>query len=785
MRARVPVQSAGKSLWLFELLVKTMQSAPFWSISRGAVKVLCLATALGVVRHTTAVVATAEETAQFRDASVAAEVSDSTDGRITQTAAPPKFGGGAKSGAAGKKPSGGNKSAGGGKPKTGGKSGGGKKPGGAKTPAKPGMRKSSYTAPSTERPAGDLAPASSRDGEAEMTARPEADEMSAATELGGTQARAPISRYPRPETLPDHLALARRVDELLDAELSGAKVEVAPRCSDEDFLRRASFDLAGISPSPEVVTLFNLDPDPHKRAKVIDRLLASEAYGENWARYWRDVIYSRAVEMRARLGQAAFEKWMAGQLRENASWADITTQLLTATGNVRESGETALIYAQRAEPDEVAAETARIFLGIQLQCANCHDHPTDKWKRDEFHALAAFFPRMQVRPVPGEMRSFELVSMNAGGRGGYAARAEIQKLLKEPERLISRLDRDSDGKLSKDEARRGQNQILARLFSQGDSDKDGMLTAEEIQKIPPPIERPGRGSAEYFMPDLQNPQSEGTKFDPAFFLNGKAPGAGLADLERRSALAMYIVSPENPWFARSFVNRLWAQLLGEGFTMPVDDMGPERTTRSPEVLEALAQGFVASGYDVKWLLRTIANTQAYQRRIRPKPVEENPPAFATALATRLSADQVYDALTRVLGVDELGSTPRRPRREGVPRFGDASPRGQFHRLFGFDPSTSPDEQQGNLPQALFLMNSPAIHNLIAGKGETRLAGILSKHSSDDDALRELYLLVHAREPSDKELQVCRDYIIQVKNRQDAFEDILWSLVNSTEFQTRR
>ena len=114
-----------------------------------------------------------------------------------------------------------------------------------------------------------------------------------------------------------------------------------------------------------------------------------------------------------------------------------------------------------------------------------------------------------------------------------------------------------------------------------------------------------------------------------------------------------MTSPDNPWFARAFVNRVWAQLMGEGFVMPVDDMGPERTPRNPEVLEALAGGFTASGYDVKWLLRTIANTEAYQRKIRPRPVSENPPVFASACPTKLRADQLYDAITRILGVEEL------------------------------------------------------------------------------------------------------------------------------------
>ncbi|MFN7769873.1 MAG: DUF1549 domain-containing protein [Planctomycetaceae bacterium] len=596
--------------------------------------------------------------------------------------------------------------------------------------------------------------------------------------------QAKFTPFPRPAELPDPGQVAAELDQLLEANLKQAGVELAPPSGDEDFLRRVSFDLAGIAPSPEEVTLFGIDPDPDKRALLIDRLLRSDAYAENWARYWRDVLYARAVEQRARLGQQAFETWMAEQLKQNQSWADITTRLITATGDVSKEGSTALIYAQRAEPDEVASEVSRVFLGIQLQCANCHDHPSDQWKRDQFHALAAFFPRMFVRPIPGEKRTFAIASFTPDRRTGDP-RADFARMISQAEDLVARLDRDSDGAVSEGEAKKAPGPFLARLFQQGDADKDGKLTADEIRKIPPPPLRGGRGTAEYFMPDLQNPQSAGTRFDPKFFLNDTSPGTGLTDVERRVALARYITAPENPWFAKAFVNRLWAQLMGEGFVMPVDDMGPERTPRHPEVLDALAAGFTASGYDVKWLLKTIANTEAYQRRIRPRAVSENPPAFASACPTKLRADQLYDAITRILGVEDLGGPANRGQRKMAGRYNDSSARGQFRRLFGFDPSASPEDQQGNLLQALFLMNSPAIHNLIAGKGATRLATILSKHSSNEDALRELYLLVHAREPSANELEICGEYLKDVGNRQDAFEDILWSLINSTEFQTRR
>jgi len=565
------------------------------------------------------------------------------------------------------------------------------------------------------------------------------------------------------------LQAATRVDEIITAELKKTSFDVAPRCSDEDFLRRVSFDLAGVSPSPEDVALFGLDPDAQKRAHAIDRLLASADYAENWGRYWRDVVFSRATDVRAQFARKSFESWMTLQFAAKKPWSEIATAMLTATGDVYEDGATAFIFAQQADPKEVASETARVFLGIQLQCANCHDHPTDSWKRDQFHSLAAFFPRMRLQPKRESMgRSFELVSFNGGG-------------------LIRRFDTNRDGKISREEAKQGANQgqFVLRLFDQGDSNKDGFLTADEIKKLPPPLVRTGVGSPEYHMPDLQHPQSEGKKLDPVFFLGNHKPGAGLSDLDRRKSLARYITAPDNPWFARAFVNRMWGQLVGEGFYMPIDDIGPERTANYPAALEALSSGFTASGYDVAWLFRAIANTETYQRQIRPRDPKAPAPAFASASPVRLRADHLFDALIRVLGLKEEDLQRQQPDVMGMARRFDNTQRGRFHQKFSFDPSTAPDELTGTIPQALYMMNSGLVNNLIRAGGQTRLHQILDKYKSDDDALSELYLVVHAREPSAKEAQVCRDYLKQVNNRQEAFEDILWSLINSTEFQTKR
>jgi hypothetical protein len=582
----------------------------------------------------------------------------------------------------------------------------------------------------------------------------------------------------------DPLTVAARVDELILTELKKTGADVAPRCSDEDFLRRASFDIAGVSPSAQEVTLFGLDSDSRKRSTAIDRLLASPDYAENWSRYWRDVVFSRATEMRALFARPSFEVWLKSQFAENKSWDQIATTMLTATGDVYQKGETAFIFAQQADPTEVAAETSRVFLGIQLQCANCHDHPNDSWKREQFHSLAAFFPRMRLDRKQTMPPSFELVSLNveAGGRG--RGRGDFQQLRDNPEFLIRRYDTNRDGKISREEAKNGPNggQFVVRLFDVGDVNKDGFLTADEIRKLPPPMQR-GRGSAEYLMPDLQHPQSEGKKLDPVFFLGNLKAGAGLGDLDRRQSLARYITSTDNPWFAKAFVNRIWAQLVGEGFYMPIDDIGPERTARYPEALEALSSGFTAAGYDVAWLFQAIANTETYQRQARARDPKAPAPAFASANPIRLRADQLYDALARVLGFKDE-DLPQGAQMMGMPgRI--RSRRGQFEALFGFDPSTAPDELTATIPQALFMMNSGFMNSLIGAGGQTRLRQILDKYKNDDDALSELYLVVHAREPSAKEAQVCRDYIRQVNNRNEAFEDILWSLLNSTEFQSKR
>lgn len=653
--------------------------------------------------------------------------------------------------------------------------------------------------------------------------------------------------------------VAAKVDEVINTELQKASVVVAERCNDEDFLRRASLDIIGQLPTPEDVAAFKADSDADKRAKLIDKLLESPEFGMNWGRYWRDVIYMRATEQRSRLNQEEFTKWMADRWNRGAAWDETVSAMLTATGNVEEHPETALIFAQGAMPEDVTAEACRVFLGVQLQCANCHDHPSDIWKRQQFHELTAYFPRISERRVNGEKPTFEIASVNTDNRRG-------DFMHEHPDLFVASFDRNRDKKLSKEELAAGpkrgkgnpaakvkgkakgkksaqmadgkamemaakndmmppklNGKLIERLFEMGDTNKDGLLTVDEIKAIPLPGNK-RRGSTEHYMADLKNPDSQGELIEPKFFVDGSTIAHGQSDEDRRRAVAHAFTSHDNPWFARAIVNRMWAEMLGEGFYMPVDDLGPTRSARFPDAMEVLCTNFVASGHDPKWLVRTIANTEAYQRKIQTKSPSETDLPFASATPVPLRSDVIFNSLAQVLGFDEEGMAGRRPRpnkpkakakakdeaesKEIAEAKGDAEMKSEpemkdkpeakpkpraylqgarfmFDTLFGTDPSVPKDEIVGSIPQSLLMMNSRNFRAGMAARGDTRLAKMLKETKNNREVVTKLYLLVLAREPSPKEVDICMEYLGEVKDRPEAFEDLMWSLVNSSEFISRR
>lgn len=537
-------------------------------------------------------------------------------------------------------------------------------------------------------------------------------ELAASVRAEG-ESPAPDASESRPErTVTPPTLTPGRIDEKIEAALAEQKAIPARLTSDEEFVRRVYLDLVGRAPTPEEVAGFVGAKARNKRAALIDRLLAEPAFAAHLARYWRDVFRSHAtVEQPRLLDFPALEQWLAEQFAGDAPWDEIARGLIAATGDNEENGATVFTAAHMAQPVEVAGEVSRVFLGVQIQCAQCHDHPSDPWKRRQFHEFAAFFAGVQARRKPM------------------------------PERGTV---------------------INAR-----------------------------RGVPRYTMPDLDDPQKS-IPIEPRFFLaSGESPlPPRFGAQRRRERAADLVVAQDNPYFARAFVNRVWYTLLGDAFVVPIDDMGPNAEVKQPELLDELAGQFARGGYDVKWLYRTILNTKAYQRQIRSTASEAGRTTFAANCSSRLRSDQIFDQLV-ALGVRLDGPGARRGGAIGQGGGAGAAllrglgPRGLFDFLFGADPSTPNEDVLGTIPQALFLMNSPVINAAVRAQRNTVLGEILQANPDNRAALEALYLRVLARRPTAEEVKVCGHYLERVGDRREAFEDIFWSLLNTTEFLSRR
>lgn len=449
------------------------------------------------------------------------------------------------------------------------------------------------------------------------------------------------------------------------------KTPFAAVVDDITFLRRVSLDLSGVAPQPEKIKAFLDDKDPKKRAKVIDQLLASDEYSRKWARYWRGVVFHDSSAQKNNVNPQAFEDWLFTEFKAGTSWDRVVSEMLSASpqrrkgakakdnGWEQDTGANNFVLACENKPEIIAAQSARIFMGISVGCAECHDHPFDDWKREEFHEMAAFFS-------------------------------------------------------------------------------------------------PGK----YYMADADDPDKK-SEIQAAFLL-GEKPPANLPAGQRRVVVAAYMVyNPDNHWFARAYVNRIWNELLGDGF-YAVDSLGPDKEVVHQLIVNRLAYTFRAGGFDTKALFRTITNSKTYQREIRT--ITDDADLFTSVRPTRLRPFEVADELERVLGAD------MKPIRNGV------------EKAFEFNPSIPQRDLEGSMQQALLLMNQPQIQNRLAkGELKQKLLGI-----KDNPAMIEAaFLGILARKPTAEETTRYTKFMKSTDDRSGNIDDLLWVLVNSAEFTTKR
>jgi hypothetical protein len=497
---------------------------------------------------------------------------------------------------------------------------------------------------------------------------------------------------------PSESELAAKLDQRIEDVLAAQSITVAAPADDYEFVRRAFLDLTGRIPTVHEVHRFVADQRTDKRAILIGELLERPRHAMHLARVWRDwLVPELATIPEARYFQQGFEAWLAAKFRDRTGYDRIVQELLSVPlPGTKEQAEyvfrqvdrpnaLAFFAVKDAAPDKLAATATRAFLSIQLECAQCHNHPFTEWRQEQFWNQAAFF---------------------AG------------------------IERQGDG-----------------LFAP--------LTEDPVRRSVSPGEGKPLVSPAYLF-------GRGEQLDPKD--------------ATRAAFAQWLTARDNPYFARSAVNRVWAMLFGAGLVHPIDDFHDQNPASHPESFDELSQAFAATNYDFDSLFRVLCHTKAYQRTSVWTSTEVPDHRVYARMATKgLSADQAWDSLSLAVGWTTTTKD----------RDADASDQQTGRRRFleQFTPRSWPADPETSISQALSMMNggllSRATH---IDQSPTLIAATETPGWTDDERVTTLYLASLGRPPQQLELEKLRQYLSRSSDHAGRYEDIFWMLLNSSEFR---
>lgn len=486
------------------------------------------------------------------------------------------------------------------------------------------------------------------------------------------------------------------VDRHIQRVWDEAGVAPAPLSDDAEFLRRLTLDLLGTIPTAEEAAAFLRDARPDKRASKIHELLARPEYAHHWAEVWENILVGYDTQVRQQSKRALYA-WLRDEcFGKNMPYDQMARALITAKGINTDYGPVNFMLRHVGKGGgtiAAASKVSRTFLGTQIQCAQCHDHPFDRYTQDDFYGMVAFFAQVGQKKV--------------------------------------------DSKNQKD-------------------------TRVELYNNP-------KGEASYG-------EGKAKKTVKPSWLDGTAPEAGR---ERREEFARLLVRTENLQFARAVVNRYWGHFFGRGIVHPIEDFSGRFRPSHPELLEELSREFVAWGYDLKWLAWQIAGSRTYQLSSRISPKKASPERFFAAAQTRpLTPEQMYSAMTRALDGDVPPPADAKPGARGA--TSKEALLAQFRKYFGDEENIDLGTFNGTIQQALLLMNGGTVSQGIVGKSG-RLTEILKEKEVPVDRLRVIFLSVLGRLPSDRESTTYQPFLAAAGGKREAYEDVYWTLLNSSEF----
>jgi hypothetical protein len=481
------------------------------------------------------------------------------------------------------------------------------------------------------------------------------------------------------------IEMTERVDALLAEYWREHEITPSEPSTDAEFLRRVYLDLIGTLPSATQVRQFLDDPAPTKRSTVIDQLVDAPLHPTHLANTWRRILVANQAGSDP-FGQVGMQDWLRNQFVDNTRFDRLVGNFLTVSGG-QDTGPVIYYRLLELKPEKLASSVAKCFLGVQLQCAECHDHPFVETTQEDFWSFAAFFARVRNR---------------------Y-----------------------------------GEQMSPFAQFSLYDSTEGEVTLPDNDATIAPRY--PGSQSAV---------EPRGT---------------------RREQLSLWMASSENDFLGPATVNRVWSLLFGRGLVHPVDDMGSHNPSEHPQLLDELSEFFIQSGYDLRNLFQVLAKTKAYQRSstkggaagAKAVPAE----AFAQMQVKALTADQLFDSLRTTLKMprDPAASNPllESTRRTFVSQMNSQS-----------DDLT---KLESSVQQTLLMMNGQITEQFINTNQQGLTAALAAPYLDDEGRLELLFLASLSREPTAAERRTFGEHL-KVSENSSAIQDIVWALVNSSEYR---
>ncbi len=509
------------------------------------------------------------------------------------------------------------------------------------------------------------------------------------------------------------------IDRQVEIAWKSQQIAPAKSASDEEFVRRIYLDLLGVIPRYDEAVAFLADTSGEKREKLIAKLLDDPRFASHQAEVWDQVLFGRNPPGYGTDKREGFQNWLRRQFADNVPYDQWVKAILAAEGNTVEDGPPMFFVQYKNQPEEAAEAVTQKFLGIQLQCARCHDHPFEPWTQLDFHGTAAFFARLQV--------------------------VEVGKKNKQTMFAI------------------GEKNTGELLFT-------GPVTEQEVGKKGTPVKPKFLQGEQLAEPELPKNFKE-----PRNFPNGKMPPQ--PKFSRKDQLAEWITRAENPYFARAVANRVWAQFMGRGLVHPVDNMSQANVPSHPELLAALASAMKEHRFDLKWYVSELVNSQTYQLA-GTGPVEEPMPRWFERARTRpLSAEELLDSWDIAVGYEAMEiAAGRKPSNDRYAPLGS----GYLMQFFG-KPSNGVGDFQGGLHEHLYLNNGGIGRLLSSAKGGL-FDSLLKSESPWEDRVDRLYLSLLSRNPSPEEREKFVAYLTAEKDPRSRMEEAIWVLMTCSEFR---